>query len=92
LRRYGHAYNAGDLSAHAVEAASAQHTVVVGQQIAASVVARLAHNILDLNDELAGVDTRTEETPQQHRPATIITSMPGFGHLLTAELLAATTR
>jgi len=55
------------------------------------VVARLAHNILDLNDELAEVDTRTEETLQQHRLATIITSMPGFGHLLTTELLAATT-
>jgi hypothetical protein len=67
------------------------NTVVVGQQIAASVVARLAHNILDLNDELAEVDTRTEETLQQHRLATIITSMPGFGHSLTTELLAATT-
>ena len=47
-------------------------------------------NVLGLNDELAEVDARTEETLQQHRLATIITSMPGVGHLLTAELLAGT--
>jgi hypothetical protein len=54
------------------------------------VVPRLAHNILGLNDELAEVDATTEETLQQHRLATIITSMTGFRHLLTAELLAGT--
>jgi transposase len=54
------------------------------------VVARLARNVLDLNDELADVDALIEAKFQQHRLAPIITSMPGFGSLLGAELLAAT--
>ena len=58
--------------------------------VAAAVVARLAQTILDLNTELADVDTMIKETFQQHRLAAIIVSMPGFGSLLGAELLAAT--
>jgi transposase len=54
------------------------------------VVARLAQTVLDLNAELADVDAVIETTFQQHRLAAIITSMPGFGSLLGAELLAAT--
>jgi transposase len=54
------------------------------------VVARLAQTVLDLNAELADVDATIETTFQQHRLADIITSMPGFGSLLGAELLAAT--
>ena len=84
------AYNAGDLAARAIEAANLQRTTVIGQHVAAAVVARLAQTILDLNTELADVDTMIEETFQQHRLAAIIVSMPGFGSLLGAELLAAT--
>jgi transposase len=54
------------------------------------VVARLAQSILDLDAELADVDAMIEQTFHQHRLATIIVSMPGFGSLLGAELLAAT--
>ena len=43
--------------------------------------------MLDLNAELANLDT----TILPHRLAAIITSMPGFGSLLSTELLAATT-
>jgi transposase len=85
-----HAYNAGDLATRAIDAANSQRTTVIGQHVAATVVARLAQTILDLNTELADVDTMIEETFQQHRLADIITSMPGFGSLLGAELLAAT--
>jgi transposase IS116/IS110/IS902 family protein len=53
-------------------------------------VARLAQTVLDLNPELADVDAMIEAEFQQHRFAAIITSMPGFGHLLGAELLATT--
>jgi transposase len=88
--RDSHAYNAGDLAARAIAAADAQHTVVAGQHVAAMVVARLAHNILDLDAELADVDAMIEKTFYRHRLASIIVSMPGFGHLLGAELLAAT--
>ena len=85
-----HAYHAGDLAARAIAAANAQRITVTGQQVAASVVARLAQTVLDLNAELVDVDAMIEETFQQHRLAGIITSMPGFGPLLGAELLAAT--
>jgi transposase len=85
-----HAYNAGDIADRAIAAANSQRTVVIGQDVAATVVARLARNVLDLNDELADVDAVIEAKFQQHRLAPIITSMPGFGSLLGAELLAAT--
>jgi transposase len=85
-----HAYNAGDIADRAIAAANSQRTVVIGQDVAATVVARLARNVLDLNDELADVDALIEAKFQQHRLAPIITSMPGFGSLLGAELLAAT--
>ena len=51
-----HAYNAGDIAARAIEAANAQRTTVIGQDVAASVVARLAQTVLDLNAELVDVD------------------------------------
>ena len=85
-----HAYNASDLATRAIAAADAQHTVVAGQHVAASVVARLAQNIVDLDAELADVDAMIEQTFHGHRHASIIVSMPGFGSLLGAELLAAT--
>jgi transposase len=85
-----HVWNAGDIATRAIQAANAQHTTVIGQAVAASVVARLAQTVLDLNAELGDVDAMIETTFQQHRLADIITSMPGFGHLLGAELLAAT--
>jgi transposase len=85
-----HAYNAGDIAARAIDAANTQRTTVIGQAVAASVVARLAQTVLDLNAELADIDAMIDATFQQHRLATIITSMPGFGSLLGAELLAAT--
>jgi hypothetical protein len=84
-----HAYNADDIATRAIEAATAQRTTVIGQDVAASVVARLAQTVLDIGAELVDVDAMIEAEFQQHRHAGIIASMPGFGHLLGAELLAA---
>ena len=77
-----HAYHAGDLAARAIAAANAQRITITGQQVAASVVARLAQTVLDLNAELVDVDAAIDMTFRQHRLAAIITSMPGFGSLL----------
>ena len=85
-----HAYNASDIANRAIDAANSQRTTVIGQEVAASVLARPAQTVLDLNAELADVDTMIDATFQQHRLAGIIASMPGFGSLLGAELLAAT--
>jgi Transposase IS116/IS110/IS902 family len=84
------AYNASDIATRAIQAATAQRTTVIGQDVAASVVTRLAQNVLDLNAELVEVDAMIEAKFRQHRLAGIIAGMPGFGHLLGAELLAAT--
>jgi transposase len=83
------AYIADDIATRAIEAATAQRTTVIGQDVAASVVARLAQTVLDIGAELVDVDATIEAEFQQHRHAGIIASMPGFGHLLGAELLAA---
>jgi transposase len=85
-----HAYNASDIATRAIEAATAQRTTVIGQDVAASMVARLAQTILDLNAELVDVDAGIEAKFRQHRLAGIVASMPGVGCLLGAELLAAT--
>jgi transposase len=84
------AYNASVIAAAAIEAANAQHTVVPGQQIAAAMVARLAQEVMALDTEIGDTETMIEDRFRRHRHAEIILSMPGFGVLLGAELLAAT--
>ncbi len=84
------AYNASRLADTAIEAANVQLVRVAGQDVAASTVGRLAHQILNLNTELRELDSAIEERFRRHRHAEVIESMPGFGPLLGAELLAAT--
>lgn len=84
------AYNASRLADTAIEAANGQSVRVAGQDVAASTVGRLAHQILNLNTELRELDSSIEERFRRHRHAKVIESMPGFGPLLGAEFLAAT--
>jgi transposase len=84
------AYNASRIADTAIEAANVQLVRVAGQDVAASTVGRLAHQILNLNVELRELDSSIEERVRRHRHAEVIESMPGFGPLLGAELLAAT--
>jgi transposase len=84
------ARKAADIAARAIEAANAQHTIVPGQQLAATVVARLAKEVMDLDTEISDTDAMIEERFRHHRHAEIILSMPGFGVTLGAEFLAAT--
>lgn len=83
------AYNAGAVAEKAMQAAHAQHTVLPGQQLAAAMVARLAEEVMALDTEIADVESMIEERFRRHRHAEIILSMPGFGVILGAELLAA---
>jgi transposase len=76
--------NAAVVAATAIDAANAQHTTVPGEQLAADMVARLAHQVLTLNDEISEVDTLIEDRFRQHQHAEIILSMPGFGPRLGA--------
>ncbi|OBJ65898.1 transposase, partial [Mycobacterium marseillense] len=84
------ARNASAVAATAIEAASAQHTTVPGQNLAAAMVARLAKEVMTLDTEIAETDTMIEDRFRRHRHAEILLSMPGFGVILGAEFLAAT--
>jgi transposase len=79
--------NAADVAARAVTAARAQVTVLPGQDIAASIIAELATDVLALDERLKSLDAQIAETFKQHPQAAIIQSMPGFGPLLGASLL-----
>jgi transposase len=79
--------NASGVAAKAVTAARAQMTVLPGQDLAASVLAELATNILALDERLKRLDAQIAETFHQHPQAEIIQSMPGFGPFLGASLL-----
>jgi transposase len=84
------ARNADAVAATAIEAANAQHSVVLGQQLAAAMVARLAKEVMNLDTEIGETETLIEERFRRHRHAEIILSMPGFGIILGAEFIAAT--
>ncbi|ETB12649.1 transposase IS116, partial [Mycobacterium avium subsp. paratuberculosis 08-8281] len=56
----------------------------------ATVVARLAKEVMALDTEIGDTDAMIEERFRRHRHAEIILSMPGFGVILGAEFLAAT--
>ncbi|MFC6469163.1 IS110 family transposase [Gordonia humi] len=84
------ARNASAVAQTAIEAANQQHIQVRGQQVAVSIVARLAKEVMALDDEITTTETLIEERFLCHRHAEILTSMPGFGVILAAEFLAAT--
>lgn len=84
------AYNATSVAATALAAADAQRAQVPGHQIAATVVARLAKEVMALDTEIGTTETMIEDRFRRHRHAETILSMPGFGVLLGAEFLAST--
>jgi transposase len=84
------ARNADTVAATAIDAANAQHSIVPGQQLAATVVARLAEEVMALDTEIGDTDAMIEDRFRRHRHAEIILSMPGFGVTLGAEFIAAT--
>jgi len=84
------AYNATQIAAKAVAAAQSQHVRVAGQDVAANTVAKFAVQVMNIDAEMAELDRDIEERFRRHRHAAVIESMPGFGPLLGAELLAAT--
>lgn len=81
--------SAEQVAAQAISAATAQHTVVPGQDVAATIVADLATQLLALDERLKDLDVRVTATFRAHPQAEIIESMPGMGPILGAELIAA---
>jgi transposase len=78
------------VAATAVEAAEAQHTAVAGEKLAAVVVAKLAREVMALDEEIAETDALIEGRFRDHPHAEVILSMPGLGPVLGAEFIAHT--
>jgi transposase len=74
----------------AVDAASAQRTVLRTETVAARLVAQLARQIAAIDIEIAQLDEQISERFSQHPDAPILLSMPGFGPVLAAMFLANT--
>lgn len=81
--------SAAQISTDAVAAALAQRTVVAGQDVAATIVADLATQLLALDERIKDLDIRVTATFRAHPQAGIIESLPGMGPILGAELIAA---
>ncbi|MBT2263496.1 IS110 family transposase [Rhodococcus erythropolis] len=84
------AYNAAQIAAKAIVAARSQYARVAGQDVAASTVAKFAVQVMNIEAEMAEIDRDIEERFRRHRHAEMIESMPGFGPVLGAEVLAVT--
>lgn len=81
--------SADQIAAAALVAAKAQQTVVPGQDVAASIVADLAAQLLAIGSRITELDARITSTFRAHPQAEIIESLPGMGPILGAELIAA---
>lgn len=84
------ARNASAVATTAIAAANGQQTTVPGQQLSATIVERLAKEVMTLDTNIADIEALIEDRFRRHRHAEIILSMPGFGVTLGAEFLAAT--
>ncbi|WP_344394727.1 IS110 family transposase, partial [Streptomyces vastus] len=80
---------AADIAGKAVTAARTQESSTNGEELAAELVAELAHRIAGMNARLKELERSIKELLSQHPQAPIVLSMPGFGELLAAELLVA---
>jgi hypothetical protein len=74
--------NAAALAETAVEASTAQHTALPGENLAAAMVARIAKEVLALDEKIAELDALIQARFNEHRHATVIRSLPGMGTLL----------
>lgn len=81
------ARNAARLAQDAVSAAKAQETAMLAEEVAASMVADLAREVLVLKEEIATLDEKIESRFSAHPMAGLLTSLPGMGTMLGAEFL-----
>jgi transposase len=89
LRKRG-CRGSANVARKAVDAASAQRTVLRTEPVAAQLVATLAEQITAIDAEIAELDEQVSERFGQHPDAPILLSMPGFGPVLAAAFLANT--
>jgi transposase len=83
------ARNAASIAAAAVAAAKTQTVRLPGEEVAAALVAEMAQGVIALDDRIKTTDADIEGRFRRHPLAEVITSLPGMGFRLGAELLAA---
>jgi transposase len=88
LRKRG-VKGADGLAQKALGAAKSQSVSLPAEQVAADIVAELAHEILDLKGRLQTLDKELEKRFFARPEAPILTSLPGMGPILGAEFLVA---
>ena len=81
--------NAASIATAAVAAVKTQTVRLPGEEVAAGLVADLAREVTALDDRIKTTDADIEGRFRRHPLAEVITSMPGMGFRLGAELLAA---
>jgi transposase len=74
----------------ALAAAASQTITLPTEATTAPLIARLAHQLLDLDREIKDLDKQLTGRFADHPDAPRITSVPGFGPILGAQLLADT--
>lgn len=80
--------NYAQIATRAVDAARSQRVTLPGEQIAADIITELATDILTLDTRTADLDAQIAAMFRSHPDAASIESMPGFGPILGAMLLA----
>jgi transposase len=73
----------------ALAAAAAQQIRLPAQEVTAQLITRLARDLLALDRRIKDLDKTIGQRLARHPQAKIITSLPGMGPLLAAELLVA---
>jgi transposase len=78
------------IAAKAAQAAAEQTITLPAESAAASLISALARQLLELHAEMKQLDKQIAARFRDHPHAERITSVPGFGPILGAQLLAAT--
>jgi transposase len=78
------------MAATAAACAGAQNVVLPGEATIAPLIARMARQLLDLNREIKDLGKQLSDRFDHHPAAPQITSVDGFGPILSAQLLADT--
>jgi transposase len=100
LRRAGHkriaaylrsrgAKGSNSVAQKALAAAKAQNVTLPAQDVAASIVAELAEDVLGLKERICALDEELQKRFFARPEARILTSLPGMGPILGAEFLVA---
>lgn len=88
LQQAGAARCAAEMTRTALASAQAQQLSVPGERVAAALIKELANEALAVRARLKELDHELTALLEQHPDAALISSLPGMGIALTAELIA----